>query len=269
MAEDWYALVVGNYETVMALPVKRKFGMRMTGMPAFTQRFDISGPYNLATKQRIAQAVLKFSKLIQINTSEEKIFEGFSKRKRTNFFLDLSDSYEDIFNNYSEVCKKNLRQAAKRGCTLRDEVSIDEMLCLYQNAYGTLSSYTEKHYSKFRSLVQFAKEKNFCHFSSVVDEVGDTVYAGVLLDDGRRLYYMMGAPTEKGRHMRSTYFFMDAMIRRFAGSRAIFDFEGSDIPTVAKFYQSFSPQTEHYWEFYINQYPFPFNKMIDHKLKTF
>jgi hypothetical protein len=66
--------------------------------------------------------------------------------------------------------------------------------------------------------------------------------------------------------MRATYFFIDRMIQRFAGQRALFNFEGSDIPSVAQFYQSFSPDIEYYYRFYINRYPFPLKKLIDKRL---
>jgi len=269
MADDWYGLIVGDFEAVLAIPVKRKFGMRMIAMPAFVQRLDLVGRSDEATRNKVSAALLNFSKLVQFNTTDACFFEGFTPRKRQNFLLNLQSSYASIFDNYSDSCKKNLRQAAKRGCVWKQDVSINELLNLYRNAYGSRSSYTPAHYERFQTLLEVAKEKNSCHFAAVVDEAGETVYAGALIDDGRRLYYLMGAPTEKGRHMRATYFFMDTMLRQFAGTRKIFDFEGSDIPDVAKFYLSFSPETEYYFQYYINLLPFPIKNLIDRKLKPF
>ena len=63
------------------------------------------------------------------------------------------------------------------------------------------------------------------------------------------------------------YFFIDTMIRRFAPCRAAFDFEGSEIPDVEVFYQSFSPRTEYYYQYYLNRLPFPFRWLADLKFK--
>ncbi len=269
MADDWYGMIVGDYEAVLPLPVKRKFGLKIIAMPPFVQQLALSQDTDPDTKYRMARSVLSFSRLIHINLSGSDFFKPSGSRTRTNYIIDLQGSYDLISGGYTAQCKKSIRQAERRGCHMDFNLSFNDVLAVYQNAYGNKSSYGTLHYDKFRSLVEIALEKGMCHLGAVCDESGELVYAGLLLDDGRRLYYLMGAPTEKGRQMRATYFFINSVIRKFADSGKLFDFEGSDIPDVAKFYQSFSPRTEYYSEYYINQYPFPFNKMIDRKLKPF
>ena len=268
MADDWYGLIVGDYRAVMALPVKAKFGFRIVTTPAFAQRLGLAGNYDDGIKKLAAEEVLKFCKAVQYASSDTELFSDTEVKRRTNFVLDLRGTYESILDSYTPQCRKNISKSASRGCVIAEDVSIDDVFNLYRQAYGARAAYSDEQFDRLRKLVQDAVDRRACHIAGVRDASGTLVYAGALLDDGKRLYYILGAPTEHGRQMRATYFFIDHVLKRFAGSGKLFDFEGSDLPNVAKFYQSFSPDTEYYYQFYINKYPFPFNKMLDLKLKA-
>jgi hypothetical protein len=268
MADDWYGVVVNDYQVVMALPIKRKRGVRMVSIPPFTQRLGICGDSDKHVEKSVRDKVMRFSYLMRYASTGRQLFSKGAKKQRLNLVLPLQDSYQQIADRYNAACIKNLHKAQSRGCVL-STATVDDVIRLYRDAYGSTSTYTPAHYQQLESMLQTALQRKACHVASVKDEEGKMVYAGLLLDDGRRLYYVLGAPTAKGRHMRATYFFIDAMIRKFAGSGKTLDFEGSDISTVAQFYQSFSPQSEKYYDFYVNQYPFPINKLIDGVLKPF
>lgn len=270
VAEDWYGLVVGNYAAVMPLPVKRKWGIRLLATPAFVQQLGICAPSSNANlHQQVAERVRAFARLMHLGLSQPDLFPNAAQRQRTNLVLDLQRPYAAIFDNYTDACKKNLRQAKTRGCVFSDELSINDVIKAYRDAYGHYGAYGTTHFLKMERLAAAAVERNACILGAVRTADGELVYAGLLLDDGVRLYYLLGAPTAKGRHMRATYFFIDTMLQRFAGQRKFFDFEGSDLPDVASFYRSFAPQVEPYFEYYQNRFPLPMKALLDKKLKPF
>lgn len=268
MADDWYGLVVNDYQAVMALPVKSKFGIKIVGMPAFAQRLGLVGSYDGNIAKQVEREVLNFARAIQYASTDPIQFENAAVKKRNNFILDLKKGYESILDNYTAQCRKNISKSVSRGCSMAKNVSIDDVFALYRRAYGSKAAYSDDQFDRLRRLLQDVLTRGECHIAGVRNTSGELVYAAALLDDGKRLYYILGAPTEQGRQTRATYFFIDNILSRFAGSGKIFDFEGSDLPDVAKFYQSFSPEIEHYYQFYVNRYPFPFNKILDFKLKA-
>lgn len=268
MADDWYGLIVGDYEAILALPVKKKYGIRMVALPAFVQRLDVVGRYNKSLFPEIEKIIVQTFRLVQFASSEENLFQQGDKRIRTNFMLPLAKTYHTLLDNYTTQCRKNIRKACNRGCMLTNQISINDVILFYQQAYGKLAGYTDEHFFRLKKLLAVLPTESY-HLAGVQDEKGVLVFAGLLLDDGKRLYYILGAPTAEGRQMRATYFFIDAMIQKFAGSEKVFDFEGSDIPEVANFYRSFSPDTEYYFQYYINNYPFPLKLIINHKIKPF
>lgn len=266
MAEDWYGLVTGDYTSILPLPVKRKLGLRFVAMPPFVQQLNIAGKRDDAVVKAFHEKMLQFSSLVQLSTPSDQLFAETEGIRRTNYILSLDNNYEAILDNYTSGCRKNLAKAGRRGCIVSEDVSTNDVLRFYSKAYGDQSAYNEQHLGSVKRLLDYAVAHDRCIVAGVRDGEGTLVYAGALLDDGRRLYYILGAPDEQGREMRATYFFIDSMVRRFAGSRKVFDFEGSDIPAVAQFYQSFSPDIEDYYRFHINRYPFPLKNIIDKRL---
>lgn len=270
VADDWHGLVVGNYAAVMPLPVKRKWGIRLLATPAFVQQLGFCTSSSYANvRLQVAKRLESFARLMHLNLSQPDFFPHAAQRQRTNLVLDLQRPYAAIFDNYTDACKKNLRQAKTRGCVFSDELSINDVIRAYLGAYGHHGAYGANHFLKMERLVAAAIARNACILGAVRTADGELVYAGLLLDDGLRLYYLLGAPTAKGRHMRATYFFIDIMLQRFAGQRMFFDFEGSDLPDVASFYRSFAPQVEPYFEYYQNRFSLPMKAILDKKLKPF
>lgn len=268
MADDWYGLVVEDYRAVMALPVKKFAGMRMVYMPVFAQTLGLLGDHDTALMQPVANAIRKFTYLITYSSAEEHLLPGARSRRRTNFILPLSSAYETLAESFTAECRKNINKARNRGCTWLTDVSFDDVLELYQNAYGKLAAYKPRHFERLRLLLQtLPPEQVFT--AGIANEQGELVYAGLLLNDGKRLYYLLGAPSPRGREMRATYFFINEIIRRFSCTGMTFDFEGSDIPDVARFYKGFGPVEMPYYQYWDNRLLFPLNKVADRLLAPF
>ncbi len=266
--ETWVGLLVDDYKAVMAIPVKKKLLFEMVYMPPFIQRLGLAGNYNSEMIASAGSHLQQFSRILQYASPHENLLPQAGIVRRTNYIIPAAP-YKEIANNYTGSCKKNLRQSVTRGCVFADEVSFSEVLDCYIAAYGSKTGYTNLHFQLLRNFYEKLKSSGSAFTAGVKDPSGALVYAGLLLQDKHRIYYLLGAPTTEGRQMRATYFFVDTMIRRAADSGRIFDFEGSDIPDVARFYLSFSPTPEYYFRHYLNSWPAPVKGLIDKKLGTF
>ena len=56
----------------------------------------------------------------------------------------------------------------------------------------------------------------------------------------------MNAVTDAGRKQAALHFLFDNIIRKFQGQAAVFDFEGSEIPGIRAFFESFGAKNEPY-----------------------
>ncbi len=268
MTEQWYGLVVNDYEAVLALPVKYFGGIRMIYTPPFFQRLDIAGTYSDTTLKAIRKRISGFARIIDLHSSDSSFLNIAPLRRKTNYILRLNRPYPEISEAYTKECRKNIGKALNRGCIFKHGISIQEVKTFYQKAYGEKASYKEKHFTRLVEMAETCEAQSYIHLCGVAAESSNSlIFAAILLDDGKRIYYLLGAPTEEGRKARATAFFIDQVITRFAGKREIFDFEGSDIPEVASFYKSFSPEAEYYYRFYQNRLPQPLRALSDNFLR--
>lgn len=256
-AENWDALILGDYDTVMPLPWKRKYGIRYVYAPYFIQHLGIFG--KPVPAEKFASAVTAASthfKWIDYNVNKGFAAAGGVSQVRTNFILALDRPYKLLREGYSPQCLNNLQKAAGRGCVYDEDVKISEAIDFFRKAYGHLHKADAKDYDRFHQLL--AQSSPFFNVMAAgVREIKsmDLLFAGVIIRFKNRLYYALGAPSAKGRNARATYYFIDQLVQQEAGSGKVLDFEGSDIPNVADFYQRFGPEREEYLHITLNNLP--------------
>jgi hypothetical protein len=71
------------------------------------------------------------------------------------------------------------------------------------------------------------------------------------------MYLMISATGPEGRDKGANHFLIDRLINEFAASDLYLDFEGSDLPGVAHFYQNFGGIDQPYFYYYYNKLPWP------------
>jgi hypothetical protein len=254
--QNWDALVYGNYEIVMPLPWKKKLGIRYVYTPPFVQQLGLFGSnLNHDISARGFEMAASRFRWIDFNVNESFAHSAASSRFKTNYVIELDRDYESIRAGYTTQCNTNLQKAIRRGCRFEEMLPVSEVIRLYRSAYGSRHAANDTDYHRFEMLMNNPSRFKVYTHGVRDDETNELIFGALIIEFGNRLYYAMGAPTEKGRNARATYFFIDQLLQRFAGSKRIFDFEGSDLPNVAEFYQRFGPKKEQYLHMKINNLP--------------
>jgi hypothetical protein len=65
----------------------------------------------------------------------------------------------------------------------------------------------------------------------------------------------MNCTTLEGRKTEANHFLFDSILKEFAGSSLLFDFEGSDISGVKNFYEKFGTTNQPYCKLHFNNLP--------------
>lgn len=263
MASGWEAIVINNYETALALPFKKKMGLKVYGMPPFVQKMAIIGHQSEEHIRAIQEALFK-NKLVHL-AFDKPYFPDFEYKKRNNYCIDLRSGYENILHNYRPNCKNILNKAKKNN--LRVEVLEDFKITLkaFKKTYGAVSRYKEGQFDVLTHFLLQHPEKYTCY--GVLTQDNQIAYSAIILQDTHRYYYLMSGADKDFRDLNATYFFIDWFLNRHAGQDKTFDFEGSDIPSVAFFFQRFGPVSEPYYNYFVNNHIFPIKQILDQKLK--
>lgn len=251
MCSPWDALILGDYEAIMPLPHKKKYGLNYVYQPRFIQQLGVfSRVQNTElTKQFLAAIPAKFV------LAEFFINAHFGLHKsaipRRNMMLYLDQPYEVLFQQFSKDAKKNLRKTEDVVFKKGDNISAS--IELYKKVYGSLNQgISDWHYTQLKKACEIAHEKGkLMHTTFWEKDV--FLGMGLLLCSGNRMHNFCAAPTEEGRKKDVMHAYINHIIKTHANSPWILDFEGSELDSVAYFFGKFNPVEEPY--LHVKTYP--------------
>jgi len=259
MADNWTGFVLNDYEAVMPIPWRTKMGIRYCYAAPFIQQLGWFYPANIAgVGEAFIEQLFAFVKYGGYAFNYNNIVNVEDATQHINYVINLAPPHETIKNNYNEDAVNNLRKASKLNLsygTGSSELSIQN----YRYHYGDrLPNVSEKDYANFAGLTALLEKKQQCFARTVVDKnSGNLLSIALFLKDAKRLYNIMNSTTDDGRKKAANHFLLDNVLKEFAGSGLVFDFEGSDIPGIKNFYEKFGAVNQPYQKLMFNHLPFP------------
>ena len=247
----WDALVIGNYETVMPITHRKKYGITYLYQPYFLQQAGIFSIKKI-DESVVNLFVSKIQSRFQFAEIDFNYANAFVSNKninvteRNNFILSLNDTYKNISAKFNSNFIRNVKQASKRSFSYEKVNAADELVDLYKKLYG--SRFKKVKISDYDALKINCKTllANNNLILRKVSVNGITHAAIILLKDAKRLYNIAPSVTDEGRKLSANHFLYNSIIEEFAEQDLTLDFEGSDIKGVASFYQSMNPTNEKY-----------------------
>ncbi|NNJ55293.1 MAG: hypothetical protein HKP14_04150 [Bacteroidia bacterium] len=236
---EWDAIVLDNYSGAIALPTKSRFGFRTVFQPAFIQKCIWFGKE--ANQNDIESLLKKNYSRIHFNTNLP--FLRF--KQRDNFVLPLSLNEDELRSNFQSALRRNLRHEkslqVKKG-------HINSVYQCYKDQYGHLDNAINE--QEFKALEDLMKQHPDVIESLEVYNKDEHLASLLYLSNKqhKRIHYIMGAPTQNGRKQNAMAKAHLHVMKLHLESDWVFDFEGSSIPSVAKFYQKFGSLNEPFFE---------------------
>jgi hypothetical protein len=258
MAKHWDALILGDYETVMPLTWNKKYGFYYLYQPAFTASLGVFGK-NISeeiVRGFLFEIPLKF-RLIEISLNHENNFPSLINGyyPRANYILDLNKPYNDILKDYRDNHKRNIAKTSQAGCNVRMEIPIDEIIDINREQLKHIDGTKPEDYIHFKKLYDLLKNKGQAKTYSIIDPQNKILASAVFFFSHNRAYYIMVGNHPDGKTLGASHALIDAFIKDHAGQDLILDFEGSDIRSLAFFYNGFGAKEEIYPAIKINKLP--------------
>ncbi len=258
VSPNWEALVFGEYEAVMPLTWKKKYGIKYLYPPFFTQQLGVFSKNQLTAKQiqLFLEAIPAKFKFMDLFLNSKNMLDDslYSFNRKPNYFLSLNATFDELSNKYNSNCKRNISKATKNGLKIK-QASASEIIDFYRINYAHIESNSKSEdYLKFEALVNILKEKGNAETIGVFQEE-IMCGGGIFIKDSNRIYYLLGASNSIGKKYGAVHFFMNWIIKKYAGSNLILDFEGSEIESIADFFKQFGSEKEEYIYLKINKLP--------------
>lgn len=258
MATQWDGLVLNDYEAVMPLTWNRKYGINYLYQPFLTAQLGVFG--SKITEEKVGNFIqsIPFSfRYIDISLNSENVSgvpTGFSIH-RSNYVLRLNKSYEDIYQNYRDNIKRNIRKAAQAGCTVQKDFDAEKVIELAVQQMQDYDKGAANNINRFRKLYHYLHDKQMAVTYGILLN-NELLASCVFFFSHNRAYYILVGNHPNGKTIGASHALIDAFIKDHAGKNMLLDFEGSDIRNLAFFYSSFGAIHEVYPALKINRLPF-------------
>lgn len=158
----------------------------------------------------------------------------------------------------NKLSKRMLQKAEKHQLKAMPIPWRESVYLVEQELGPKVSMMRGENLNRLNALLAILEERNMLHSIGIFDE---EKCQGVLymVRDGKRFLYLKGAATVGIKEQGGMYLAMKQQIEFALGQGLIFDFGGSSVPGIKRFFAGFGGEDQHYWVYQWNKAPFWFN----------
>lgn len=260
VSPNWKALIVDDYDYVLALPWRKKWGFTYVYPPEFTQQIGVFGKEKAShslIEEMISFASKEFSYL-EFNLNKDNYLEfpkaGIRNKWRRNFVLNLSPSYHKLFKAFHKNTQRNIKKAKSKGLEIKSADDPELIISTFVNNKGKQLKEKNISYPLLNELYKAGDKSHSFDLFHIYKE--DNFLGGALiLNFQKRKIFLFSALNEKGREYKAMFFLLNHIIESNAENDLVLDFEGSDISDLATFYHRFGAKEKLYLHLEINRLP--------------
>ena len=241
ICSHWMAVVYiedGIYKLILPLPYKIKLGIKYVYHPPLLQQLNIVHRKNFICNHQKIWNLIK-SKFLYVHckvAASTNAPASWKLNKKDNFIIDLSCNYKDIYIHYHNTLKSILRKASHQYHFIwNKELTKTDFL-----QFTKLEKYNNKMapiQDELHKVLDYTWNKEgICYSLYLDDEFLACIY---IVKSATILTNLINLSTEKGKKYNAVSLLIDYVLRKYAGQHLIFDFEGSSVPSIAKFFAKF------------------------------
>ncbi len=257
----WEALIENDYERVMPLTSKKKFGISYLIQPFFVQQLGIFSRLHLSQNdvERFIEAIPNKYKYLnfRLNAYNKVNYDVDLFRRHRNIELDLIADYQTIYNNYNKNTKRNLSKAESYGLTLSKNIDPETVIQLFRDNKGKdIRHWKNKEYNRLLELTYTAINKGACFVCGVRNIDNQIIAGSIFMLSHDKIVFLFSGSDDSHKEKHALTMLLDNIIRDFSESQNTLDFEGSDNDGLARFYKGFGAKEIYYPEIRYNNLNF-------------
>ena len=172
---------------------------------------------------------------------------GFQQVPRVTYVIEYLCDLDRVWAEMRENQRREIRKAEKRGIVV--ERCDSEIVALnLAKTYGRQGLRSPAKTHLLRLVHHAAKQNDAGECFAARDANGRVHAAAMLVWDRKRAYYLAGGGDPTLRASGATALLLWKMMQVSSGRSAVFDFEGSQIPAVERFFRAFGASQVWYHE---------------------
>ncbi|MEO0472650.1 MAG: GNAT family N-acetyltransferase [Bacteroidota bacterium] len=276
LRKDWRALIVlqqDEWQAVMPYCLNKRWRFTSLPQPTFTQylgicfqdrQFDTAFQAFRWKNRLVSRMVDDVAEIDLFVQSFSPAFDypmpfhwaGYSIHNRYTYICSLEDDFE---RHFSPSLRRHLRKANKHQlqcCSLDDLSPLLELYRLNAEKGHDILGQAATSHDKMHRLINFLKREKRGEIRAVKNQNGDILAAGVFVHFKQKGLYLMGAMHPESQAYSPMSFLMwEEMKRAKDGACLSWDFEGSMIEGVERFFRGFGAKPQAYLQLRKNALP--------------
>ena len=254
---QWDVVVVKKGDELVArLPfvIEKKYGFTILTQPPLT---PMLGPWlratnakhskQLSTQKELIWELLKklprhdlFSQSLHPSITNWLPFywEGFEQTTRYTYLLNELSNLDVLWDGFNEQVRRNIRKAQSK-VTVKMGLDVERFLDINEKTF--LRQQRKLPYSRelVKRIDSAARDQNASQIFYAEDSTGRIHAAIYILWDEQSAYYMMGGEDPELRNSEASSLLMWRAIQFASNVTKVFDFEGSMIQPIERFFRGF------------------------------
>jgi hypothetical protein len=243
--DNWDVVFTDDNSAAFAYPIKKKYGLKLIQMPMLTLGL---GALPVQKTEELFTKIPDFDLLDLYFLSGIKNLDlkGFKQNVRHSYRLHDISNTEKVFANFGSSTRQQIRKAEKT-VSVSESNDIEILYKMISNTFKRQSKKTPYTLAYVKSINE-ACAKNKCRKILLAnDEEGNIHGACFLAWDKQTAYYVMGGSDPKFKSSAAYSLLMWEAIKEASKHAKEFDFCGSTIPSIAKFFSGFGGEPAPYF----------------------
>jgi len=243
--ENWDALVLDDYDAVFPIPFKNRVIFKQIYQPFFVQQLGLFFTNQEQQNQLhyFINAIPSHFRKINLHLNvQNPALESFLKVKRKiTHHIVLDKPYPQLIQAYTTNTKRNLKKAASYKLKIIQDIMPADLIT-YRKKYlgkelrGTQSDTDQ---NRLQKLMEMLISINKGFVSGVSGENEELLSLAFFIKSNGHLIFLSAVSTDTGKEKQAMTFLIDHILKTHADSGLLFDFEGSMIPGLARYYKGF------------------------------
>ena len=235
--------------------VKKQYGLTIITMPKLTQ---FLGPYIKYPKNQKYYKKLSWEKDVmnyfidnlpkydyfninfnyKITNWLPFYWKNFKQTTRYTYRIDKNIGIDELLNNFETDIRRRRRKVEKLGVQVYESDDIKKFYKLNKMTFKRQGREIPYSFKFVEKLYKILKEYNSCKIF-FAEYKGEIIAANFLVYDDNTVYYLMGGINPDKRDLGGMDVVLFESIKFALNSHKDFDFEGSMIETIEKYFRSF------------------------------
>lgn len=269
MSPGWKALVNESDQIIMPLAVKNKAFVNYVYTPYFIQKLGLYSKANVPDSKK--ESFFDFLKgnfsLVDISVPEKPGVLYGNTSPRSNYKLNIKDSYKNIYKGYTSDCRRNIRRSDECGLETVGNVRPEDAVKLFIEGPGSqITGIRKGDYLRLIRLMEYCCSSGKGNIIGLTKN-GRLIYSLFYTKYSGQLTTLFTSTSKESKICRSGYYALNKLISEFAESSFVLDFAGSSLGGVESFIRSFGSEKEEYYRFFENNLTFPLKQVYRVKNK--